>query len=69
VTMTALAFDKLYQRLYSWLVDTALASVVPFVVLLVLNVSLVREDISLVREASVWYVKTSVWYVKRQSGT
>jgi len=43
VRMTDLAHNKLYQRLYSWLVDASLASIVPFVLLLVLNVSLVRE--------------------------
>jgi len=43
VEMTELAFDDVYIRLYPWLIDGALASVVPFVALLVLNVSLVRE--------------------------
>ena len=43
VDLTELAFDDVYIRLYPWLVDAALASVVPFVALLVLNVSLLRE--------------------------
>ena len=43
VEMTELAFDNVYVRVYPWMVDAALASVVPFVALLVLNVSLVRE--------------------------
>jgi len=43
VEMTDLAFNPVYIRLYPWLVDGALASVVPFVALLVLNVSLLRE--------------------------
>jgi len=41
--MTELAFDDVYVRLYPWLVDAALASIVPFMALLVLNMSLVRE--------------------------
>jgi len=40
VEMTELAYDPVYVRLYPWLVDGALASIVPFVALLVLNVSL-----------------------------
>ena len=43
VEMTELAFDPVYIRLYPWLIDGALASVVPFVALLFLNVSLLRE--------------------------
>jgi len=43
VEMTELAFNYVYVRLYPWLVDAVLASVVPFVALLVLNASLVRE--------------------------
>jgi len=43
VAMTQLAFNDVYIRLYPWLIDGALASVVPFLALLVLNVSLVRE--------------------------
>jgi len=43
VEMTDLAVDEVYVRLYPWLIDCFLASVVPFVSLLVLNVSLVRE--------------------------
>jgi len=41
--MTELAYDDVYVRVYPWLVDAALASIVPFVALLVLNASLVRE--------------------------
>jgi len=43
VDSTELAFDDVYIRLYPWLIDGALASIVPFVALLVLNVSLLRE--------------------------
>jgi len=43
VEMTELAVDDVYVRVYPWLIDAALASIVPFVALLVLNVSLVRE--------------------------
>jgi len=43
VAMTDLALDDVYPRLYPWLVDAVMASLVPFVALLVLNVSLVRE--------------------------
>ena len=42
--MTDLAFNPVYIRLYPWLVDGALASVVPFVALLVLNVSFLLTD-------------------------
>ena len=43
VEPTELAFNDVYVRVYPWLVDVTLASVVPFVALLVLNVSLIRE--------------------------
>jgi len=41
--MTELAGDHVYVRVYPWLVDVTLASVVPFVALFVLNLSLVSE--------------------------
>ena len=43
VVTASLAFNDVYLRVYAWLVDGTLASVLPFLSLLVLNVSLVRE--------------------------
>ena len=39
VEATELSFDHVYVRVYSWLIDGALASFVPFLALLVLNFS------------------------------
>lgn len=43
VELTDLAVDHIYVRLYPWLIDCGLASVLPFLTLVVLNASLVRE--------------------------